>query len=57
MQKFFSNPIVRVLLVVVLAALVILIVRHMLWGGRKGGRRSYAYSGRGRYTGSRRRRR
>ena len=38
-QKFFSNPIVRVLLVVGLAALVILIVRHMLWGGRKGSRR------------------
>ena len=47
----------RILLVVILAVLVILIVRHMLWGGRKGGRRSYAYSGRGRYTGSRRRRR
>ena len=56
-QKFFDNLLVRILLVVILAVLVILIVRHMLWGGRKGGRRSYAYSGRGRYTGSRRRRR
>ena len=56
-QRFFDNLLVRILLVVILAVLVILIVRHMLWGGRKGGRRSYAYSGRGRYTGSRRRRR
>ena len=56
-QKFFDNLLVRILLVVILAVLVILIVLHMLWGGRKGGRRSYAYSGRGRYTGSRRRRR
>ena len=56
-QKFFGNPIVRVLLVVILAVLVALILRHILLGGRTGGRRGYAYSGRGRYTGSRRRRR
>ena len=56
-QKFFDNLLVRILLVVILAVLVILIVRHMFWGGRRsGGRRGYAYSSRGRYTGSRRRR-
>ena len=40
-----------------MAVLVALILRHILLGGRTGGRRGYAYSGRGRYTGSRRRRR
>ena len=54
--KFFGSPIVRVLLVVLLAALVGLVVHRMLRGDRRGRGRSRAYSGGSRYTGSRRRR-
>ena len=53
-QKFFAQLWVRVLLVVILVVLAILIVRSLFFKGR---RRSYSYSGRGHYSGSRRRRR
>ena len=56
-QKFFDNLLVRILLVVVLVVIAALLLRVMLFRGRgRTGRRGYAYSGRGRYTGSRRRR-
>ena len=51
-QKFFDN-----LLVLVLVVIAALLLRVVLFRGRgRTGRRGYAYSGRGRYTGSRRRR-
>ena len=56
-QKFFDNLLVRILLVVVLVVIAALLLRVVLFRGRgRTGRRGYAYSGRGRYTGSRRRR-
>jgi len=56
-QKFFDNLLVRILLVVILVVIAALLLRVVLFRGRgRTGRRGYAYSGRGRYTGSRRRR-
>lgn len=56
-QKFFDNLLVRILLVVVLVVIAALLLRVMFFRSRgRTGRRGYAYSGRGRYTGSRRRR-
>ena len=56
-QKFFDNLLVRILLVVVLVVIAALLLRVMFFHSRgRIGRRGYAYSGRGRYTGSRRRR-
>ena len=57
-QRFFDNLLVRIALVVILLVIALLLLRHTFFGGRRRGRgKGYAYSGRGRYTGSRRRRR
>lgn len=57
-QKFFSQLWVKIVLAAALVGIVALILRRVLFGGRRGGRRGgYSYSGgSSRYSGRRRRR-
>ena len=55
LEKFFGQLWVRILLAVIAVAVLVLLARHFLFGGRRR-RYGHAYSGgRGRYTGRRRR--
>lgn len=57
LQKFFDQLWVKILLVVILIAVVLLLLRRIFFRGRRrGGRYGGTYSGRTRYTGSRRHR-